>query len=259
MDLLFVPLPQIQSFFLCFARIMALLAAIPAFTGNQIAGRIKIGLAMITALLLFPVMAPYTPQAPFSMAWFGVLLVNEVLIGTLLGLVTQMVFAAVSFGGTVIGYQMGFAAANIFDPQTSQQLSLMSQLANILAMLVFLSLDMHHFFFRAIIESFALLPPGLLDFSHGAVEHLMQQASSMFVLGVKFSAPVLALLLLTSMVLGILARVFPQLHVFMLAFPLNIGIAFVVISLTFSATFFILRREFDTMGENILTIMHLLK
>jgi len=259
MDLSFVPLSQLQNFLLCFARIMALLAAIPAFTGNQIAGRLKIGLAMITALLLFPAMSPHMPPPPMSMAWFGVLLVNEVLIGALIGLVVQMIFAAVSFGGTVIGYQMGFAAANIFDPQTSQQLSLMSQFANILAMLVFLSLDMHHFFFRAIIESFALLPPGPLDFSQSALDHLMGQASHMFVLGVKFSAPVLALLLLSSMVLGILARVFPQLHVFMLAFPLNIGIALFVIGLTFPAIFLILRREFDTMGENILAILHLLK
>ncbi|WP_310598937.1 flagellar biosynthetic protein FliR [Desulfobulbus sp.] len=259
MDLPFIPLPQFQNFLLCFARIMALLTAIPAFTGNQIAGRIKIGLAVVTTLLLFPAMAPYTPQAPIAMTWFGVLLINEVLIGILIGLVTQMIFAAVSFGGTVIGYQMGFSAANIFDPQTSQQLSLMSQFANILALLVFLTLDMHHFFFRAIVESFILLPPGPLDFSSGAVDHLMAQASHMFELGVKFSAPVLALLLLTNLVLGILARVFPQLNVFMLSFPLNIGIAFVVIGLTFSATFSVLRREFDTMGENILTLLHLLK
>ena len=259
MDLSFIPLSQAQNFLLCFARIMALLAAIPTFAGNQIAGQVKIGLALITALLLFPAMAPYTPQAPISMTWFGVLLINEVLIGTLIGLVAQMVFAAASFGGTVIGYQMGFSAANIFDPQTSQQLSLMSQFANILALFVFLTLDMHHFFFRAIVESFALLPPGPLDFSSGAIEHLMRQGSHMFVLGVKFSAPVLALLLLTNLVLGILARVFPQLNVFMLSFPLNIGIAFIVIGLTFSATFSILRREFDTMGENILVLLHLLK
>ncbi|MCL1979559.1 MAG: flagellar biosynthetic protein FliR, partial [Proteobacteria bacterium] len=184
MDLPFISLAQLPNFLLCFARIMALLAAIPAFTGSQIAGRIKIGLAVITTLLLFPAMAPYMPKAPISITWFGILLINEVIIGILIGLVAQMVFAAVSFGGTVIGYQMGFAAANIFDPQTTQQLSLMSQFANILVLLVFLSLDMHHFFFRVIIESFALLPPGPLDFSPDAFENLMRQASHMFVLGV---------------------------------------------------------------------------
>jgi flagellar biosynthesis protein FliR len=259
MDLPFVPLQQFQDFLLCLARVIALVAAIPAFAGSQVAGRIKIGLAVMTSLLLFPAMAPFTPQVSLSLTAFSLLIVNEVLLGAMIGLVTQMVFAAISFGGTVIGYQMGFAAANIFDPQTTQQLSLMSQFFNILALMAFLSMDMHHFFFRAIIESYIVLPPGYLDFSQGAVEELMRLASQLFVLGVKFSAPILVLLLLANLVLGILARVFPQLNVLLLSFPVNIGITFLVISLTLGIIFTVLRREFDTMGENILNLMYLLK
>ncbi len=259
MDLQLVPVAQFQTFLLCLARVIALVAAIPAFAGVAASIRMKLGLAVATALVLFPLMAPHTPQVDFTLTGFGLLMVNEVLLGALIGLVAQLVFTAVSFGGTVIGYQMGFAAANIFDPQTTQQLSLMSQFINILALLAFLVLDGHHFFFRVIVESYRLLPPGPLDFSAGAVATLMRLGSHMFVLGVKFSAPVLALLLLTNMVLGILARVFPQLNVFMLSFPLNIGIALIVIGLTLEAMFFVLRREFDTMGENILTLLQLLR
>lgn len=259
MDLQLVPIAQFQTFLLCLARVIALVAAIPAFAGAAASVRMKLGLAVATALVLFPLMAPHTPQVDFTLTGFGLLMVNEVLLGALIGLVAQLVFTAVSFGGTVIGYQMGFAAANIFDPQTTQQLSLMSQFINILALLAFLAMDGHHFFFRVIVESYRLLPPGPLDFSAGAVETLMRLGSHMFVLGVKFSAPVLALLLITNIVLGILARVFPQLNVFMLSFPLNIGIALIVIGLTLEAMFFVLRREFDTMGENILTLLQLLR
>ena len=259
MDLHLVPLQQFQDFLLCLARVLALVAAIPAFAGIQMSAQIKIGIAVMTTLLLFPAMAPYAPKASLSLTGLGLLIINEVLLGTMIGLAAQMVFAAASFGGTVIGYQMGFAAANIFDPQTTQQLSLMSQFVNILTLLAFLTLDVHHYFFRAIVESFVLLPPGLLDFSHGAVQELMRLASQMFTLGVKFSAPVLALLLIANLVLGILARVFPQLNVFMLSFPLNIGIAFVVMGLTLGASFTVLRREFDTMIINILNLMQLLK
>jgi flagellar biosynthetic protein FliR len=258
MDLPFIPLDQLQGYLLCLARVIALIAAIPAFAGIQMTAQIKIGLAVMTSLLLFPAMLPYTPKASLSLTEFGLLIVNEVLLGAIIGLISQMVFAAISFGGTVIGYQMGFAAANIFDPQTTQQLSLISQFVNILALLAFLSLDIHQYYFRAIIESYRLFPPGLLDFSGNAVAELMRLASRMFVLGVQFSAPVLVLLLLTNLVLGLLARVFPQLNVFILSFPLNIGIAFLVMGLTLAATFSVLRREFDTMIENILQLMHLL-
>jgi flagellar biosynthetic protein FliR len=259
MDLQLVPIQQFQTFLLCLARVIALVAAIPVFAGNQVSGQIKIGLGVTTALLLFPAMAPYTPKVAFTLTEFGLLIVNEVLLGVMIGLVAQLVFTAVTFGGTVIGYQMGFAAANIFDPQTTQQLSLMSQFINILALMAFLAMDIHHFFFRIIVESYILLPPGFLDFSQGAVQELMRLGSHMFVLGVKFSAPVLALLLIANLVLGILARVFPQLNVFMLSFPVNIGISFLVIGLTLNAMFAVLRREFDTMGENIINLLQLLK
>ena len=259
MDLQLVPLQQFQTFLLCLARVIALIAAIPVFAGNQISGRIKIGLSVTTALLLFPSMSPYAPQVAFTVTEFGLLIINEVLLGVLIGLVAQLIFAAVTFGGTVIGYQMGFAAANIFDPQTTQQLSLLSHFINILALLAFLSFDIHHFFFKIIVESYIILPPGFLDFSHGAVQQLMHLGGQMFVLGVKFSAPVLALLLIANLVLGILARVFPQLNVFMLSFPINIGISFLVIGLTLNIMIFTLRREFDTMGENILNLLQLLK
>ena len=259
MEPFLVPIEQFQNFLLCLARVIALIAAIPAFAGSGISAQSKVMLAFTTALLLFPAMAPHTPRADFTLPSFGLLVINEVLLGVLIGLTAQLIFAAITFGGTVIGYQMGFAAANIFDPQTTQQLSLMSQFINVLALLAFLALNGHHYFFRLIVESYVLLPPGPLDFSAGAVDELMRLTSRMFVLGVKFSAPILALLLIANMVLGILARVFPQLNVFMLSFPINIGISFLVIGLTLGVMFAILRREFDTLPQDLLNLLHLLR
>ncbi|HEB49706.1 MAG TPA: flagellar biosynthetic protein FliR [Desulfobulbus sp.] len=259
MDIQLISIQQFQNFLLCLSRVAALVAAIPVFNSRQVPPQLKVGLAFATTLVLFPLMAPHTPGTSFTLAGFGLLMVNEALIGLMLGLVAQLIFTAVSFGGTIIGYQMGFAAANIFDPQTTQQLSLMSQFQNVLAILIFLALDIHHIFFRAIVESYILLPPGNLDFSGDAVPMLMHLGSNMFLLGIKFSAPVLALLLISNMVLGILARVFPQLNVFMLSFPMNIGIAFLVIGLTLDMTLLILRREFDTIGTSFFQLLELLR
>lgn len=258
MDIQLIPVEQFQHFLLCLARVMSLVVAIPVFNSRQAPPQVKIGLGFTTALLLFPLMAPHTPEINFSLMEFALILVNEVLIGLLLGLAAQLIFTAVSFGGTIIGYQMGFAAANVFDPQTTQQLSLMSQFSNVIAILIFLALNLHQIFFTVIIDSYILLPPGYLDFSGGAVALLMDMAGNMFLLGVKLSAPILALLLISNLVLGILARVFPQLNVFLLSFPMNIGIALFVIGITLNIVPLILRREFDTMGENFIRIFQML-
>jgi len=81
----------------------------------------------------------------------------------------------------------------------------------------------------------------------------------MFYLGVQFSAPVLAVLLLSGLILGVLARVFPQLNVFLLSFPINIGTAFIVIALTLNIVAVTIRQEFDTLPEKFLTLLSYLR
>jgi flagellar biosynthetic protein FliR len=86
----------------------------------------------------------------------------------------------------------------------------------------------------------------------------MELASHMFSIGVQFSAPVLAVLLLSGLILGVLARVFPQLNVFLLSFPINIGTAFIVIALTLSMVSVLIRREFDILGERFVLLLQYL-
>ncbi len=258
MDLPLIPLTQFQTFLICLARVMSIVGAIPVFNSRQTPPQVKVGLGFALALLLFPLMAPHSRDLPLTPVHFGLVIAGEVLVGLLLALIAQLIFTAVSFGGTIIGYQMGFAAANIFDPQTTQQLSLMSQFSNVMAILIFLTLDIHHLFLQVIVDSYVMLPPGWLDLSGRVVPLLMDNAAHMFLLGVKLSAPILALLLLSNLVLGILARVFPQLNVFMLSFPINIGVALIVIGLTLNMLPLLMSREFDTMGRQFLQIFQML-
>jgi flagellar biosynthetic protein FliR len=257
-ELQLISLDKFQIFLICAARIGALVGSIPIFSSGQTPAKVRIGLALTLSLLLFPVVEKYIPQQTMTTMGLGILLANEALLGFLVGLIARLVFTAVELGGTVIGYQMGFAAANVLDPQNQHQIALMSQFQNVFAILIFLALNIHYIFLKAIVYSYQILPPGYLDFSGGAVPFLMELVSDMFVLGVKFSAPVLAILLLSSIVLGLMSRVFPQLNVFMLSFPLNIGVSFLVIGLTLGMIANLLSREFDAMGEDFLRMFQLL-
>lgn len=258
MDLLLLPIDKFQAFLICMARVTGFVSAIPVLFSTQAPMLIKLGTAILISLVLFPVMAPLIPHTPFHLATFLVLVANEVLVGLLLGLMARLIFTAVEFGGTIIGYQMGFAAANVFDPQNQRQTSLVSEFQNIFAIFIFLAVNGHHIFIRAAARSYELLPPGKIDLSHAAVPYLFKLSSNMFVLSLQFSAPVLAILLLSGLILGVLARAFPQLNVFLLSFPLNIGISFVVIGLTLNVVATLLRREFDSLPEKIATILKLL-
>lgn len=258
MDLQLIPVHQFQTFLICTARVAGFIGAIPVYSGSQTPARIKTALVFAVSLVLFPVLSPALPEVSFQPISFLLFTINETLLGLILGLISRLIFTTVEFGGTIIGYQMGFAAANVFDPQNQNQVSLISQFQNVFAILIFLALDGHHIFIKTAVKSYQLLPPGHLDLSGEAIPYLMELTSRMFSLGVQFSAPVLAVLLLSGLILGILARVFPQLNVFLLSFPLNIGISFVVIALTLDMVASLLRREFDALGERIMTILQYL-
>lgn len=253
-----LPVDQFQTFLVVTARVAGFIAAIPVFSSTQTPALVKSTLVFVCSLMLFPIMAGAVPQVDFAPLPFFLLILSEVLLGLLLALVARLIFTAVEFGATVIGFQMGFASANVYDPHSQRQVELISQFQNVFAIMIFLAINGHHLFLRAVIMSYDILPPGQFDVSGEAIPYLMRLASHMFAIGVQFSAPVLAVLLFSGLILGILARVFPQLNVFLLSFPLNIGIGFVVISLTLNMVSTLIRREFDTLAERIFTLLHYL-
>ncbi len=258
MELLLPPIDQFQAFLICLARIAGFMSAVPVLYGRQTPAQLKVGLTILISLILFPIMGPKFPVIPFEAFPFALFVVNETLLGILLGMIARFIFTSVQFGGRIIGFQMGFAMANVMDPQMGEQSSLISQFQNVFAIFIFLALDGHHIFLQAAVRSYEYLPPGNLNFSGEAIPYLVELSSKMFVLGIQFSVPIIVLLLLSSLSLGLMSRIFPQLNVFLLSFPLNISISFIVIGLTLSMTYIILRREFDDLPNRILSMLQYL-
>jgi flagellar biosynthesis protein FliR len=258
MEIPLIPIDQFQAFLVVTSRVAGFIGSMPVITSAQTPGRVKTAMVFVSSLMLFPVMAHSIPQIDFSPLPFALLIISEALLGLLLGLISRLIFTAVEFGATVIGFQMGFASANVYDPQSERQIELISQFQNVFAILIFLAIDGHHVFLRTVVLSYDLLPPGHFDVSGEAIPFLIKLTSHMISIGVQFSAPVLAVLLFSGLILGLLARVFPQLNVFLLSFPINIGIGFMVIALTLDMVSTLLRREFDTLADRIFTMLYYL-
>lgn len=183
---------------------------------------------------------------------------QEMLIGVTLAFVTQIIFAAVEFCGQIIGLQMGFSISSVIDPTMGNQVQIMSVMQTLLATLFFLSLNIHHVFIRAIVDSFTVIPLGGWKMSEALLSFLVKSTSDVFILGIRLAAPVMVTLLLTSVVLGVMARAFPQMNVFMMSFPLNIGLGFMVLGLTLLLFFHVLEIAFGNLAGQVTTIFRLL-
>src|SRR5207253_887317 len=172
--------------------------AAPVLGHRLVPVRVRVVLAAILAAALVPAVgaAPFTPPADL---WsLGGMLAAESALGVLLGLVAQFIFAGVQLGGQLTGIQMGFGIANLIDPQSHAQVTIIAQWQQLMTLLAFLVLDAHHLLIRALLESFRTAPPGAVGLAAAGVGRAIELAGSLFVLGARIAAPVLIVLLLTN-------------------------------------------------------------
>lgn len=251
-------LPDIFLFALVLCRIGGLFAALPMFGGRRLPNRIKIVAVLAITVVCLPILKITPPPLPQDAFSLGLLIVRELLIGLTLAFITQIVFAAVELSGQIIGLQMGFSISSVIDPTLGNQMQIMSVMQTLLASLFFLSLNIHHAFIRAIVDSFSIIPLGGWSMSEALIQFLIRSTTDVFVLGIRLAAPVMVALLLTSVVLGIMARAFPQMNVFMVSFPLNIGLGFLVLGMTLLLFFHVLEISFGALTGQVTTLFRLL-
>lgn len=204
-------------------RVLALFAVAPLLSHRAIPLRVKVGLGVaITAVLV-----PSVPAPPITDALTGAglgLLLQNILIGLMLGFMVRLIFAALEITGELIGLQMGLSFAGFFNPATGMAQNAIGSFMSLLALLMFIAIDGHLMLLHALAESFRLFPlvggtPGAMPLTF---EQIVRAASLMFSIALSLALPFLAVMLLTNIVLGVLARVAPQLNVFAIGFPLTI-------------------------------------
>jgi flagellar biosynthesis protein FliR len=170
----------------------------------------------------FPVVDLGAPDCPLQGWVCSRLLLSEFAVGMILGLMVQVFFEAVRMMGQLVGFQTGFAITNILDPQSGIQVSILSNMAYLVTLVLFLALDGHHLFIRALKESYEVLPVGALHLKGEPFVELMGKFGDMFVLSIKMGAPAIVGLLFLKAALGLVTKAIPQMNVMIVAFPLQI-------------------------------------
>jgi flagellar biosynthetic protein FliR len=240
------PIPDPIPLLLVLARIGGLVVSAPMFGHLLVPPRVRAALAIALAAVLTPVV-PAPAALPQDLWALGAAVATESLLGALIGIVAQFVFAGVQLGGQLAGMQMGFGLANLIDPQSQSQITIIAQWEALLALLVFLAVDAHHLMLRALLESFRIAPPGGIGVGGLGLRGTIALAGDMFVVGVRVAAPVLVSLLLTNAALGVLSRTIPQVNVFVVGFPLNVGVGLVMIGASLPFTLRLVANRFGAL------------
>jgi len=228
MDLL---TPKILGFVLVLTRIGAFFATAPVFSFKAVPARIKLALTVFVSVFFAGIVAgPVSGRIPGGVA-IGLMTAAEAVYGLCLGYVAAYIFAAVKISARVCERQMGLAMANVLDPLGDDGGQPLSVLMEMIFVLLFLSANGHHVFLITIAKSYETFPIGTVPAIDKLLESIVISGSTMLLLALKMSAPILAAFLLMMVILAIMARIAPETNILFLSLPLKVGLGMLMVSI----------------------------
>ncbi|MBL7033677.1 MAG: flagellar biosynthetic protein FliR [Candidatus Delongbacteria bacterium] len=230
---MWISFANLELFALVLIRISTMIMLMPVLGYTQVPGRVKIILGLVLTLLLLPVLgidpALYADRTFYD--WVG-LVFEQVAIGVFFGFISNFVFMAVQLSGQIIGMQMGFGIVNVLDPESGLQVSTIGQMKNIFFLIIFLGLNGHHFLIQVMVDSFSQVPPGTMHIDSELFGELVRMSGQVFSWALRIGVPVMASLFLTEVAMGIVARTVPQMNIFIVGFPVKIGMGLILLMIS---------------------------
>lgn len=257
LDLVNYGAEKIQLFILLTMRTGGILMTAPIFSHRSIPRRISVAMTLGLTVVLMPIMAGYSlPQAD-SLIGLIFLCLKEIFVGVIIGLVFTIIFLGIRLAGSIVGYQIGFAMVNVVDPNSPNPVSILGEFWFLLATLIFLVINGHHIIISGLVDSFRIIPLGMATPSGEVGEWFMKYSSFVFILAIKFAAPVIITVFLAEVAMGVLARTMPQMNIFIVGFPLKIFVGLFLIGASLPAFSYVLRKVCSNLDNELAYLMKL--
>ncbi|MFZ0429269.1 MAG: flagellar biosynthetic protein FliR [Acidobacteriota bacterium] len=248
----------IVGFLLTVARVGGLVTFAPFFGGSIVPMSIRLLLTLGLTWAVFPaVMGTYT-TIPTGLVGLTLLTARELLVGLVLGFSVKLVLAALDVAGQLMGFQLGFSFIQMVDPQTQVESPFMASFLNLIAIMIFLGMDGHHWLIEAVVQSYQVTGPDLAV-SASLIGQLVTSLGQLFILGLQLSAPIVVMLFIVDVLFGILGRAAPQIHILIVGLPAKSLIGFTVLTAIVYSFIPFLGRHLAGIGPGLETYLKLLR
>jgi len=210
---------------LLLVRISTLVATTPILGGTYAPPTLKIGLSVLLALVLMPVV-PFPAVGGGSLALVAG---HEFLVGFALSMSIRVLLAAAELGGYLVGFQLGFSYAGIVDPGTGVRNNVLAVLYSSLAAITLIGVNAHHALIRTLVRSYDAIPVGTGSIHQSMVGTITAMLGLIFYVGVQFAAPVVIVLVVVEVALGIVTRAAPSLNLMVIGAPVRLILGLVTL------------------------------
>jgi flagellar biosynthesis protein FliR len=224
------------TFMLVFARVGAMVMLLPGLGESNIPVRIKLGIALLLALIILPLHRAAYHIDLQSINPLLIMMIHEIVVGIVLGATARVTLSALQVGGAVIAQQMGLGFVTSVDPTNQgQQGVLIGNFLTMLGITLLFATDSHYLVIAAINDSYNIFSPGDLTPSGDIAALATRAFAAAFKIGMQLSAPFLVFGLVFNVGLGVLARLMPQMQVYFVGVPLSILAGFLIFALVLVA------------------------
>ena len=222
------------EYFLCILiRITGFVFTAPIFSQRGIPRQFKVVFSIFLSGLIYGTMGSHS-NLQYQTIWgYSLIIIKEAVTGLLIGLSVSICTTIVDFAGRIIDMEAGLSMVNLMDPSTNQMVSVSGAIYQYGVMLMLLLTGMHRYFIQALAETFVLIPVNGAVFNTDKLLNAIVMFMSDYIkIGFRICLPVFAVMLLLNAVLGIMARVAPQMNMFSVGMQLKVLVGLCVIFLT---------------------------
>lgn len=217
------------AYMVVFARVGSMLMLLPAFGERVIPSRMRLSFALLVALLIYPLVIDLLPPYPATIMGAIEVLMHELAVGLILGALARLIVSSTQTAGSIVAFQIGLSVATSPDPtQAGVQGAIIGSFLSFLAAALIFATDLHHLVLAGVYDSYVIFSPTTPLMVNDAALTAVDIASRSFGVGIQMAAPFIIFGLIFSLGLGIMSKLMPQLQVYFIAMPANVGVGLIL-------------------------------
>lgn len=242
---------------LILVRVSILVFLLPVIGSSNVYPIIKIGLSVFLSFIVYTTLPTFTIEPPSSTFGFFLMACKESLVGIIMGFAASVLFLSIQLCGRIIDFYTGYAMAQSINPLTETDESVMGQIQTAIISTLLLVTHGHLVFIEILTESFQIIPPTLGVFSFDVISNVMiSLITQAFIIGIQISMPMLVPLLLATTGLGIMARIMPQMNVWLVGMPLKTALGTLTLIFILPSMWYVFGKHVDDVSIHIMGMAH---
>lgn len=224
---------DLEYFLLIVVRITMFIYIAPFFSTRGVPNQYKVGLSLFISLLVYQITQPHEVMVYQTVWGYAVIVLKEAMTGLLIGFSTSICMSIIGFAGRIIDMETGLSMSNLMDPTTQEMSSITGVFYQYVITLMLIVSGMYQYILKALVETYTLIPVNGAVFSTDKLmEAILTFMRDYISIGFRICLPVFAVMLLLNAVLGILAKVSPQMNMFAVGMQLKVLVGLCILFFT---------------------------